>query len=249
MCRRKELRLSFQGVESGMAVWLNGSYVGYSEDSFTPSEFAVTPYVKAGENKLAVQVYKWTSSSWCEDQDFFRFSGIYRSVYLYAVLSVHMEDIRIKTLFTGQDFTKAELEVRTKVSGRGSIRYTLKDGEKTVFERESRFGGETAFSPQLSKDECRGAENGQEENIRDREPQIETFREEIREPKLWSAEQPYLYRLECEVIGENGGIEEYTEQMVGLRKFEMKDNRMLLNGRRIVFKGVNRHEFSAVSGS
>ncbi len=244
----KELRLSFQGVESGMAVWLNGSYVGYSEDSFTPSEFAVTPYVKAGENKLAVQVYKWTSSSWCEDQDFFRFSGIYRSVYLYAVPSVHMEDIRIKTLFTGQDFTKAELEVRTKVSGRGSIRYTLKDGEKTVFERESRFGGEPAFSPQLSKDECRGAENGQEENIRDREPQIETFREEIREPKLWSAEQPYLYRLECEVIGENGGIEEYTEQLVGLRKFEMKDNRMLLNGRRIVFKGVNRHEFSAVSG-
>lgn len=215
----KELRLAFQGVESGMAVWLNGSYVGYSEDSFTPSEFDITPYVKEGENKLAVQVYKWTSSSWCEDQDFFRFSGIYRSVYLYAAPSVHIEDMRIRTLFLEQDLTKAELEIQTKVKGKGHIRYTLKDGEKTIIEREAVFEDSTF-----------------------------EVREEIREPKLWSAESPYLYRLECEVFGESGETEEYTEQMVGFRKFEMRDNRMLLNGKRIVFKGVNRHEFSSVSG-
>lgn len=217
----KTLRISFQGVESGMALWLNGSYVGYSEDSFTPSEFDLTSFLKDGENKLAVQVYKWTSSSWCEDQDFFRFSGIYRSVYLYAVPSVHIEDVRVKTLFEGQDFGEALLDVQTKVSGVGSIRYRLKDGEKILFERES-----------VNRPEA--------ENI--------AFQESILAPKLWSAEQPYLYELEIEAVGASGEIEEYTVQKVGFRKFEMKDNRMLLNGKRIVFKGVNRHEFSSVSG-
>ncbi|MCM1242931.1 MAG: beta-galactosidase, partial [Roseburia sp.] len=230
----KELRLAFQGVESGMALWLNGSYVGYSEDSFTPSEFDITPYVKDGMNKLAVQVYKWTSSSWCEDQDFFRFSGIYRSVYLYAVPQIHMEDMRVKTLFAGQDFTKAVLEIQTKVSGKGHIRYTLKDDEKAVAE----------WSVMFDKDRTPDAE----ERLSDAGGQEQTIREEIQAPKLWSAEVPYLYRLECEIIGESGETEEYIEQMVGFRKFEMKDKRMLLNGKRIVFKGVNRHEFSSVSG-
>ena len=78
----KRLFISFQGAESGLALWLNGTFIGYSEDSFTPSEFELTDYVKEGQNKLAAQVFKWTSSSWCEDQDFFRFSGIYRDVYL-----------------------------------------------------------------------------------------------------------------------------------------------------------------------
>ena len=89
------LYISFQGVESGFALWLNGSYVGYSEDSFTPSEFDLTPYVKEGENKLALKVFKWTSSSWCEDQDFYRFSGIFRSVYLYTMPKVHVYDLKV----------------------------------------------------------------------------------------------------------------------------------------------------------
>ena len=88
--------ISFQGAESGMALWLNGAYVGYSEDSFTPSEFELTPYLKDGENKLAVQVFKWTIGSWCEDQDFFRFSGIFRSVYLYMIPKTHLCDIKIR---------------------------------------------------------------------------------------------------------------------------------------------------------
>lgn len=225
------IRISFQGVESGMALWLNGSYVGYSEDSFTPSEFELTPFLKEGENKLAVQVYKWTSSSWCEDQDFFRFSGIYRSVYLYAVPAVHIEDVQVKTLFEGQDFDEAILEVQTKVLGAGRIRYRLKDGEQVLFEQE--------------KETTQEAEASQ---VSDSEEKVVTFRENIREPKLWSAEQPYLYELEIEAVGISGEIEEYTVQKVGFRKFEMKDNRMLLNGKRIVFKGVNRHEFSSVSG-
>ena len=223
----KELRISFQGVESGMALWLNGSYIGYSEDSFTPSEFDITPYVKEGENKLAVQVYKWTASSWCEDQDFFRFSGIFRSVYLYAVPSAHIEDMCVKTLFADNDFDKAVLEVQTTTSGEGSVRFQLKDGEKVLFTHEEQTG------------------NGEsDENGR----RVFTFREEIDAPKLWSAEEPYLYQMELEVLDTAGETVEYTTQAVGFRKFEMKNNRMLLNGKRIVFKGVNRHEFSSVSG-
>lgn len=214
----KEIRIAFQGVESGMALWLNGSYVGYSEDSFTPSDFNLTPYLKDGENKLAVQVFKWTSSSWCEDQDFFRFSGIYRSVYLYAVPEVHVEDIRIRTLFEGEDFSKSTLEVVTKVSGNGRVRLTLKEGENILFEREEDAADEIVLQ------------------------------ELVEEPKLWSAEEPNLYQLEIEALDASGETKEYIVQAVGFRKFEMKDNRMLLNGKRIVFKGVNRHEFSSVSG-
>ncbi len=214
----KEIRICFRGVESGMALWLNGSYVGYSEDSFTPSEFDLTPYLREGENKLAVQVYKWTSSSWCEDQDFFRFSGIYRSVYLYAVPKVHMEDLCVRTLFSGDDLSRATLEMTAKVKGNGSLKAVLRDGTTTIFEKEIEAVEEV------------------------------TLVTEIDSPKLWSAETPALYTLEIEALDSDGVTEEYTEQQVGFRKFEMKNHRMLLNGRRIVFKGANRHEFSAVSG-
>lgn len=115
--RGQEIRIVFEGVESGMALWCNGAYVGYSEDSFTPSEFDLTPYLKDGENKLAVQVYKWTSSSWCEDQDFYRFSGIYRSVYLYTIPAAHVEDLTVKTLFEDGNFDCAKLSVCGKVKG------------------------------------------------------------------------------------------------------------------------------------
>ena len=117
----KRVFISFQGAESGIAVWLNGSYVGYSEDTFTPSEFELTPYLREGENKLAAQVFKFTSSSWCEDQDFFRFSGIYRDVYLYAIPEVHVEDMRIRTLLD-DTFTKADLEIVLKSTAEGKRR-------------------------------------------------------------------------------------------------------------------------------
>ena len=120
----KKIFISFQGAESGLALWLNGNFVGYSEDSFTPSEFELTPYLKEGENKLAAQVFKWTSGSWCEDQDFFRFSGIYRDVYLYAIPEVHVEDLTIRTLLD-DTFTKADLTVELKATAAGKVRFTL----------------------------------------------------------------------------------------------------------------------------
>ncbi len=213
-----DIRINFRGVESGMAVWLNGVYVGYSEDSFTPSEFDLTPYLKDGENKLAVQVFKWTSSSWCEDQDFFRFSGIYRSVELRAIPKTHLEDLFVKTIFEGDDFSRAVLRAELKVTGAGSLKVALKDQGQVVFERTVDAAAKVLFE------------------------------ETVNAPKLWSAEEPYLYALEIEVLDSAGTVTEYIPQAVGFRKFEMKKNRMLINGKRIVFKGANRHEFSSVSG-
>ena len=213
----KRLFISFQGAESGIALWLNGHFVGYSEDSFTPSEFELTEYVKEGENKLAAQVFKWTASSWCEDQDFFRFSGIYRDVYLYTVPEVHVYDLQIRAI-PDETLSAAALEIRTNTWGKGTVKITLsKDGE-TVIEDKKALDGEEIYSWKVA------------------------------DPALWSAEEPQLYDLTLEVYNEAGELQEVIPQRVGFRRFEMKDGIMTLNGKRIVFKGVNRHEFSSVSG-
>lgn len=213
----KPLYISFQGVESAMALWLNGTYVGYSEDSFTPSEFELTPYLVEGENKLAVQVFKWSASSWCEDQDFFRFSGIYRSVYLYTVPKVHVRDICVRTLLDDA-YKNADLSLKFQMSGKGQVSLTLRDGENVVAWKQADAEGD--FSVVVP----------------------------VKEPALWSAEEPNLYELLVEVFDENGESQEVFSQMVGFRRFEMIDNLMCLNGKRIVFKGVNRHEFSSKKG-
>ena len=213
----KRLFISFQGAESGIALWLNGQFVGYSEDSFTPSEFELTEYVKEGENKLAAQVFKWTASSWCEDQDFYRFSGIYRDVYLYTVPEVHVYDLQIRAI-PDETLSAAALEIRTNTWGKGTVKITLsKDGE-TVIEDKKALDGEEIYSWK------------------------------VEDPVLWSAEDPQLYDLVLEVYNESGELQEVIPQKVGFRRFEMKDGIMTLNGKRIVFKGVNRHEFSSVSG-
>ena len=213
----KRLFISFQGAESGIALWLNGQFVGYSEDSFTPSEFELTEYVKEGENKLAAQVFKWTASSWCEDQDFYRFSGIYRDVYLYTVPEVHVYDLQIRAI-PDETLSAAALEIRTNTWGKGTVKITLsKDGE-TVIEDKKALDGEEIYSWK------------------------------VEDPVLWSAEDPQLYDLVLEVYNESGELQEVIPQKVGFRRFEMKGGIMTLNGKRIVFKGVNRHEFSSVSG-
>ena len=213
----KRLFISFQGAESGIALWLNGYFVGYSEDSFTPSEFELTEYVKEGENKLAAQVFKWTASSWCEDQDFFRFSGIYRDVYLYTVPEVHVYDLQIRAI-PDETLSAAALEIRTNTWGKGEVKITLSRAGETVIEDKKALDGE------------------------------EIYAWKIENPVLWSAEDPQLYDLTMEVYNESGELQEVIPQKVGFRRFEMKDGIMTLNGKRIVFKGVNRHEFSSVSG-
>ena len=220
--------ISFQGAESGMALWLNGAYVGYSEDSFTPSDFDLTPYVKEGENKLAVQVFKWTSSSWCEDQDFYRFSGIFRSVYLYTMPKVHVYDLKVQPV-VDEAVLNADLLVTMQMRGEGKARLTLTGSRNySVLEEKEE---QIIFSEELPVSE------GEVH-----------FEKEVKKPDLWSAEIPNLYTLTIECFDQNGERSELVSQRIGFRRFEMKDGIMTLNGKRIVFKGVNRHEFSSKTG-
>lgn len=222
------LYISFQGVESGFALWLNGQYVGYSEDSFTPSEFDLTPYVKEGENKLAVQVFKWTSSSWCEDQDFYRFSGIFRSVYLYTMPKVHVYDLKVQPVLD-ETLINADLLVTMQMRGIGRARFTLTGSKDySVLEEKEQ---QVIFFEELPVSE------GEVH-----------FEKQVNKPELWSAEIPNLYTLTIECFDTEGERSEVIRQKIGFRRFEMKDGIMTLNGKRIVFKGVNRHEFSSISG-
>lgn len=226
--RKNGLYISFQGVESGFALWLNGHYVGYSEDSFTPSDFDLTPYVKEGENKLAVQVFKWTSSSWCEDQDFYRFSGIFRSVYLYTMPKVHVYDLKVQPV-VDEAVLNADLLVTMQMRSEGKARLTLTGSRNySVLEEKEE---QIIFSEELPVSE------GEVH-----------FEKEVKKPDLWSAEIPNLYTLTIECFDQNGERSELVSQRIGFRRFEMKDGIMTLNGKRIVFKGVNRHEFSSKTG-
>lgn len=215
----KRLFVSFQGVESGFALWCNGSYVGYSEDTFTPSEFELTSYLKEGENKLAVQVFKWTSGSWCEDQDFFRFSGIFRDVYLYSIPDTHVSDIRIKTILN-DTYDRGNLEIVLEAIGNGKAELIL-----------TRQGEEAARTEVELKD-----------------GQSTVVELTIEQPALWSAEQPNLYDLMIQVTDNQEQLQELIPQRVGFRRFAIEDGIMKLNGKRIVFKGVDRHEFSSRRG-
>ena len=220
--RKSGLYISFQGVESGFALWLN------SEDSFTPSDFDLTPYVKEGENKLAVQVFKWTSSSWCEDQDFYRFSGIFRSVYLYTMPKVHVYDLKVQPV-VDEAVLNADLLVTMQMRGEGKARLTLTGSRNySVLEEKEE---QIVFSEELPVSE------GEVH-----------FEKEVKKPDLWSAEIPNLYTLTIECFDQNGERSELVSQRIGFRRFEMKDGIMTLNGKRIVFKGVNRHEFSSKTG-
>ena len=226
----KRIFVSFQGAESGLALWLNGSYIGYSEDSFTPSEFELTPYLREGKNKLAAQVFKWTAGSWCEDQDFYRFSGIFRDVFLYAVPCAHVEDLSVVPTLN-DTFDEGTLSVSIKADGDGiaSVKlYELGDLSVEKYDRAKLLLEE--FDIELrNKEICEGSCN-------------------VKNPLLWSAEKPNLYEVKIIVKDTHGNETEFISQLAGFRRFEMVDGLMKLNGKRIVFKGVNRHEFSSITG-
>lgn len=228
--KNKRVCISFQGVESGFALWLNGHYVGYSEDTFDPSDFELTDYIIEGENKLAVRVWKWTSSSWCEDQDFYRFSGIFRDVFLYAVPCVHVEDLSVVPTLN-DTFDEGTLSVSIKADGDGiaSVKlYELGDLSVEKYDRAKLLLEE--FDIELrDKEICEGSCN-------------------VKNPLLWSAEKPNLYEVKIIVKDTHGNEIEFISQLAGFRRFEMVDGLMKLNGKRIVFKGVNRHEFSSITG-
>ena len=227
--------LRLNGADSAAAVWCNGVYIGYTEDTFTPAEFDMTAAVHPGENTLTVQVYRFSSGSWLEDQDFWRMSGLFRSVELFTKPELHLEDAFVKQEFA-LDFSSATVTFDCKVSGAGTV--------SVVFN-----GQQQSAEVGVPAEYDSGVVFGKGESDPDVEEDVQdvSFTFAVTDPALWSAEQPNLYEAEIALLNE-GTLVERTGMKVGLRKFERKDRQMLLNGQRIVFKGVNRHEWSCRTG-
>ncbi|NBC68759.1 DUF4981 domain-containing protein [Paenibacillus sacheonensis] len=226
--------ISFQGVESAFYVWLNGELVGYSEDTFTPAEFDLTPYLRAGDNKLAVEVYRWCDASWLEDQDFWRMSGIFRDVYLYTAPKAHVYDF-FATTELDADYKNAELKLRATLMNY----FERQLGTVTVEAQLYDANGSAVLSQPIAVHAMMGSDTA--------ELEIEASAH-VANPLKWSAEQPNLYTLVISLKDEEGILLEAVSSRVGFRSFEIKDKLMLINGKRIVFKGVNRHEFSCHTG-
>ena len=201
----RDVFLRFDGVYSAYYVWVNGQQVGYAEDSKLPSEFNITKYLKAGENQLAVEVYRWCDGSYLEDQDMFRYSGIYRDVSLFATPKVRLDDFYVTQTFS-PDYRNATLNLKTTVrGGDAKVSATLYDA---------------AFRP------------------------VGTFSDKLDVPnvRLWSAEDPYLYTL----VMKAG--DDIRACRVGFKEVKIVGNAIVFNGKKIKFKGVNRHECSPENG-
>lgn len=242
--RGKRIILSFEGVEQAFYVWVNGEFAGYAEDSFTVSEFDITPYVKEKDNLLAVEVHKRSTAAFLEDQDFFRFFGIFRDVNLYGIPAVHIEDLWIRPIYHPED-GKAEIELDIRLSQKkkekniqGKIKVSLKDNAaetKTVLLDETENLDDPAIQTNLPVE---GSVNN-----------VLHFRYELKKTvNAWSNTDPYLYELLIEVQNEKDETVEVVPYPIGFRKIELKDGKMLLNGKRLIINGVNRHEWNARSG-
>ncbi len=261
----KRTFISFQGVETAFYVWCNGQFVGYSEDAFTPSEFELTPYLKP-VNRLAVEVYKRSSASWIEDQDFFRFSGVFREVYLYAVPDFHVWDVFVKAGLT-DDYTAGTLEVELKwsVSERWVSALERQAAEEGIREEEwsvaqNPYGavleaqlldaeGNLVLTFPGGEKRYRGNGAAAWSLLSGKSADGKTLEGGIPGIRPWSADSPDLYTLMITVTdGFTGKRIETVTQKVGFRRFEMKDGVMCLNGKRIIFKGINRHEFDLRRG-
>lgn len=225
--------INFQGVESAFYIWLNGDLVGYSEDTFTPAEFDLTPYLIDGENKLAVEVYRWSDASWLEDQDFWRMSGIFRDVYLYSTPKIHIKDFSVVTDLD-HEYKDADLKVTAKISNYYEEEVEGLTFQAMLYDNEHQKVFDQSIQAQVNI--------SQTDLI-----QIETSKL-VKNPSKWSAENPILYTLVLSLVDVSGDIIETESCKVGFRTFEIKDGLMKINGERIVFKGVNRHEFTADKG-
>ena len=223
----KRIHICFEGVEEAMYLWLNGQFIGYAEDSFTPSEFDLTPYIKEKGNVLAVQVHKMSTAAFLEDQDFFRFFGIFRNVTLKAIPDVHLEDVWFKPVLN-QDNESGSVSVSMKVSATDSQNVTagfiLKDREENILVEKPL---------QLNK------ENNHLEG---------TICVNLESVRLWDNHNPYLYHAYVELKAEDGSLAEVIPYDIGFRRIEIIDKVVYLNGKRLVITGVNRHEWNARTG-
>ena len=222
----KQIILYFGSVASAFYVWINGEKVGYSQDSKTPSEFDITSYVKKGENQIAVQVFKFSDGYYLEDQDFWRMAGIQRDVYVYARPKTFIRDYEVVT-----DLDKSYKDAKFKLFVElGSMKSVPQSS--TVEIEISDLKGNKVYK------ERKQAAKGTKEI---------SFEKEIKSPLLWSAESPNLYRMNL-CLSVNGKPQQYISQYIGFRKSEIKHAQLLVNGKPIYIKGVNRHEHDPYNG-
>ena len=223
----KRIRICFEGVEEAMYVWLNGQFVGYAEDSFTPSEFDLTPFIKEKENVLAVQVHKMSTAAFLEDQDFFRFFGIFRNVSLRALPEAHVEDMWLNPVLN-EDNVSGTLNTNIRVSATENqdvcARIILKNvDDQVILERNIELEDKDGdFVGSISDD--------------------------IKDIKKWDNHTPYLYKAYIELLKADGEIIEVVPYRIGFRRIEIKNKVMLLNGERLIINGVNRHEWNPKTG-
>lgn len=222
----KEVILHFDGVYSGMYVWINGQKVGYSEGANNDAEFNITKYLKKGENNIAVEVYRWTDASYIEDQDMFRFSGIHRDVFLYATPKLHVLDYHISSEFEGNDFSKGLFRVKAQL--RNYANKTTGNQELQV----SLLDPSGHLAKQLNKTV----------NVEALKTQDILLQDNVEQAQLWSAETPNLYTVIISLKDDKGNETEAMSSKFGFRKIEIKNRRVYVNGRQIFFKGVNRHD-------
>lgn len=225
--RRQLLR--FEGVTSGYFVWVNGHYVGYDQGGYTPAEFDVTPHLRPGTNTIAVQVHRWSSGSYLENMDFWHFSGIFREVHLYSVPRTHLEDVTVRTELD-DTYTDATLRLGAELrhlpggtTGRHELRATLYDPDGNRVAEVS------------------------EPVVVDRETASAELAQHVAAPWLWSDETPHLYTAVLELL-HNGQVVHTTQQPVGFRSVEVRDEQLLLNGKPVELRGVNRHEHDPRTG-
>jgi beta-galactosidase len=228
----KEIFLHFAGVQSAMYVWINGKKIGYHEDGMTPAEFNITPYLQKGDNTLAAEVINWSDGSYLEDQDYWRLSGIFRDVFLFATPSLHIRDFEVRTDLDAA-YKDAQLQLKiilknqtVQSANNYSVKVSLQDSRSNVLFSKTAKAGFIAGSDESTL----------------------TINQAISNPAKWTAETPNLYVLVMQLLDKNGKVLQVITQKVGFRKVEIKNALLLVNGKPVKIKGVNRHEFDMHSG-
>ncbi len=220
----RKVFLTFDGVNSFFYVWINGEKVGMGKDSRTAVEFDVTRYLKPGKNLIAVENFRWCDGSFLEDQDFWRLSGIFRDVYIWSTPQVHIRDIEVKTAFDAQ-YRDATLNGRIHLVNYGQQNTTV-----TIKADLLDPNGNAVISRSFEQPLAAG-----EERVIDGDVPVQN-------PLKWSAETPHLYKVLVTVSDSAGKVLEVLPVNVGFRQVEIRDGNLLVNGKRVLIKGVNRHE-------
>lgn len=217
----KQVIAHFGSVTSNIYLYVNGQYVGYAEDAKVAAEFDITPYLKKGDNLIAFQTFRWCDGSWCEDQDFWRLSGVARDSYLYARdAAVHLTNIKI-TPDLQNNYEDGVVQIYAEVKGQPVIEYKLLNHNGIeIIKSDANFKKRVNGTAQFT----------------------------IKNVKKWSAEDPYLYTLVATVKDQKGNIVEVVPQKVGFRKVEIVNSQLLVNGQPVLIKGADRHEMDPDGG-